>query len=101
MPKTLDTLTNEEFDQLVEQHIDQAAQWDGTLPLDTILETWATIEHRKQPPVVRIRLVEGQIVLETPPESPLSVQGSSTLILEDGSELNLEFEPELVEAVRV
>lgn len=41
MAKTLDALTNEEFDQLVEQHIDQAAEWDGALPLDTILATWA------------------------------------------------------------
>jgi hypothetical protein len=44
----------------------KAAQWDGALPLDTILETWAAIEHRKQLAMVRVRLVEEQIVLETP-----------------------------------
>jgi hypothetical protein len=39
MSQTLDDLTNEAFDQLIAQHIEQAAQWDGALPLDTILET--------------------------------------------------------------
>ena len=55
MPQTLDDLTNEEFDHLIAQHIEQAAQWDGALPLDTILETWAAIERRKQPALVRVR----------------------------------------------
>ncbi len=50
MPQTLDDLTNEEFDQLIEQYIERSAEWDGALPLDTMLETWAEIERRKQPP---------------------------------------------------
>jgi len=58
IPPTED-LTNEEFDQLIDQYIKRAAQWDGTLPLDTILETWAEIERRKEPLLVRVRLIDG------------------------------------------
>ena len=98
MTKTLTDLTNAEFDHLIERHIEQMAQWDGTLPLDTLLQTWAEIERRKPPLLVRVRLIAGQIVLETPPESPLSVRDAHTLILEDGNELTLEFEDALLAA---
>jgi hypothetical protein len=98
MPQTLDDLTNEEFDRLIDRSIEQFAQWDGTLPLDTMLETWAEIERRKQPLVVRVRLVGDRISLEAPPESPLTVRGPRTLVLEDGRELTLEFEELLLQA---
>lgn len=98
MPQTLEDLTNEEFDQLIDQYIERSVQWDGTLPLDTILETWAEIERRKQSLLVRVRLIDGQITLETPPESPLVVRKPHTLVLEDGSELTLEFEESLLES---
>ena len=39
MPETLGDLTSEEFDQLIDQHIERSAQWDGALPLNTMLET--------------------------------------------------------------
>jgi len=96
---TIDDLTNEEFDRLIDQYIEQSAQWDGALPLDTMLETWAEIERREQPFLVRVRLIDGQIVLETPPESPLIVREPHSLVLEDGSELILEFEGALLQAV--
>ena len=98
MPQTLDDLTNEEFDRLIDRSIEQFAQWDGTLPLDTMLETWAEIESRKQPLVVRVRLVGDRISLEAPPESTLTVRGPRTLVLEDGRELTLEFEELLLKA---
>lgn len=44
MPQTLDDLTSEEFDQLIERYIERSAEWDGVLPLDTMLETWAEME---------------------------------------------------------
>ena len=98
MPQTLDDLTNDEFEQLIDQYIERSAQWDGTLPLDSMLETWAEIERRKEPLLVRVRLIDGQITLETPPESPLVVRKPHTLVLEDGSELTLEFEESLLES---
>jgi hypothetical protein len=98
MPQTLDDLTNEEFDHLIDQYIEQSVQWDGTLPLDTMLETWAEIERRKQPLLVRVRLVGDRISLEAPPESPLTVRGPRTLVLEDGRELTMEFERSLLQA---
>jgi len=97
MPQTLDDLTDEEFNRLIDRSIEQSAQWDGTLPLDTMLETWAEIERRKQPLLVRVRLVGDRISLEAPPESPLTVRGSRTLVLEDGRELTLEFEESLLQ----
>jgi hypothetical protein len=92
MSQMFHDLANEEFDQLIDQYIGRSAQWDGTLPLDTVLETWNEIEHRKEPLRVRVRLIDGQFVLDAPPESPLVVREPHTLVLEDGSELTLEFE---------
>ena len=98
MPQTLDDLTNEEFDHLIDQYIEQSVQWEGTLPLDTMLETWAEIERRKQPLLVRVRLVGDRISLEAQPESPLTVRGPRTMVLEDGRELTMEFERSLLQA---
>jgi hypothetical protein len=98
MPQMLHDLTNEEFDQLIAQYVERSAQWDGSLPLDTLLETWTEIEHRKEPLRVRVRLIDGQFILTTPPESPLVVREPHTLVLEDGSELTLEFEELSLEA---
>lgn len=92
MPETLHDLADDEFDQLIDQYIEQSAKWDGTLPLGTILETWNEIEQRKEPLRVRVRLVGGEFVVDTPPESPIVVRGPHTLVLENGSELTLEFE---------
>jgi hypothetical protein len=92
MSQMLPDLTDEEFDQLIDQYIERSAQWDGALPLDTMLETWNEIEHRKESLRVRVRFVDGQFVLNTPPESPIVVRKPHTLVLEDGSELILEFE---------
>ena len=97
MPQALDDLTNEEFDQLIDRYIERSAEWDGALPLDMMLETWAEVERRKQPFLVRVCLIDGQITLKTPPESPLTVQEPHTLVLEDGSELTLEFEESLLQ----
>ncbi len=71
----LDDLTNDEFEQLIDRYIERSAQWDGTLPLDSMLETWAEIERRKEPLLVRVRLIDGQIALETPPETTHSGVG--------------------------
>ncbi len=97
MPQTLDDLTEEDFNRLIDRSIDQLAQWDGTLPLDTMLETWTEIERRKQPLFVRVRLVGDRVSLEAPPESPLTVRGPRTPVLEDGRELTLEFEGALLQ----
>ena len=97
MPQILDDLTNEEFDQLIERYIERSAEWDGALPLDTMLETGAAMERSKQPLLGRVCLIEGRIALETPPASPLTVREPHTLVLEDGSELTLEFEESLLE----
>ncbi|MBN1874935.1 MAG: hypothetical protein JXA33_11950 [Anaerolineae bacterium] len=95
MNKTLDTLSDAEFEAMIEQHITQSAQWEGDLPLDTLLETWEEIERRKAPLRVQVRLIDGVLTLETPLESPLAVRAPDTLVLEDGSELVVEFEPSL------
>jgi len=42
--------------------------------------------------------VGDRISLEAPPESPLTVRGPRTLVLEDGRELTLEFEELLLQA---
>jgi hypothetical protein len=63
-----------------------------------MLETWIEIERRKQLLLVRVRMVGDRIALETPPESPLTVRGPRTLVLEDGRELTLEFEESLLQA---
>lgn len=97
MPQTFDDLTDDEFNRLMDRSIEQFAQWDGTLPLDTMLETWTEIERRKQPLLVRVRFVGDVISLEAPPESPLTVRGPRTLVLEDGRELTLEFEGALLQ----
>ncbi len=84
--RTIDNIPEEEFEQIVDQFIKQAAAWDGALPADTFFDAWGALANEDAPLEVEAVIVNNELVLETPPESPLTARGSR-IWLEDGREL--------------
>ena len=84
--RTFENIPAEEFEQIVDRFIEQAAAWDGTLPAETFFEAWDLLTGEETPLEVQAVIVGSELVLETPPESPLTAQGSH-IRLEDGREL--------------
>ncbi len=84
--RTIDNIPTEEFEQIVDQFIERAAAWDGTLPADVFFDAWNTLADEDTPLEVDAVIVGNELVLETPPESPLTARGSR-ICLEDGREL--------------
>ena len=85
-PRTIDNIPGKEFEQIVDQFIEQAAAWDGALPVDVFFDTWNALENEDAALEVDAVIVDNELVLETPPESPLTARGSR-IWLEDGREL--------------
>ena len=90
--RTIENIPAEEFEQIVDRFIEQAAAWDGTLPAETFFEAWDALTDEETPLEVQAVIVGNELVLETPPESPLTTQGSR-IRLEDGRELVIRLRP--------
>jgi hypothetical protein len=84
--RTIENIPAEEFEQIVNRFIEQAAAWDGALPAETFFETWDVLTDEETPLEVQAVIVGDELLLETPPESPLTARGSR-IRLEDGREL--------------
>lgn len=90
--KTLEEMPVAGYEAAIEQFIEEAAQWDGSLPVKTFLEAWETIEQRRTVLKIKAQVVHDRLVLRAPSESPLVVQ-DNRIQLEDGREVVIELVP--------
>jgi len=92
--ETIESISTEEWEQLVGEFIEREAEGFNELPADTFFEAWATIEEMKPAPVpVQIRVRAGRIFsLVTPPDAGLKAE-ENRLQLEDGRVLVFTLEP--------
>ena len=81
--KTLEEMPVAEYEAVVERFIEEAARWDGSLPVETFFEAWAVIESRKRTVEVQAQIEHDHLVLTAPPDSPLTVK-DNRIWLEDG-----------------
>ncbi len=88
--RTIEMLSADEFERVVEQFIEKAAAWDGVLPAETFFAAWEELAEDAPPLEVQAMFVGNELVLETAPESPLTVRGNR-IRLEDGRELVIRF----------
>ena len=49
----IDTISQQEFDEAIEQYISWASEWDGALPADVFFDVWADLQHRERPVELR------------------------------------------------
>ena len=84
--RTIENIPAGEFEQIVDRFIEQAAAWDGALPIEDFFEAWEALAAEDTPLEVQAVIVDNELLLETPPESPLTARGSH-ILLEDGKEL--------------
>jgi len=88
---TIDTISQQEFDEAIEQYISWASEWDGALPADVFFGVWADLRHRERPVELHARVVEGRLQLTPMPGSPVRVR-DNRIRLEDGRELVIKLE---------
>ena len=88
---TIDTISQQEFDEAIEQYISWASEWNGALPADVFFGLWADLQRRERPVELRARIVEGRLQLSSMPGSPVRVQ-DNRICLEDGRELVIQLE---------
>ena len=84
--RTIENIPAEEFEQVVDRFIEQAAAWDGALSVEDFFKAWDVLASEDTPLEVQAVIVDDELLLETPPESPLTARGSR-ILLEDGREL--------------
>lgn len=88
---SIDTISQQEFNEAIEQYISWASEWDGALPADVFFGVWADLQHRERPLELRARIVEGRLQLTPMPGSPVQVR-DNRICLEDGRELVIQLE---------
>ncbi len=91
--ETIESISAEEWEQLVDEFIEREAEGFDELPANTFFEAWAAIE--KMEPVlvpVQIRVRDGQVSLIAPPDIGLQAE-ENQLRLEDGRVLVFTLEP--------
>ena len=81
--RTIETLPAEEFEQIVDQFIEKAAEWNGALPAETFFAAWEELAQDAPPLEIQATLIGDELVLEAAPESPLTARGNR-IRLEDG-----------------
>lgn len=91
--ETTENISTEEWEQLVDEFIEQETEGFDELPVDTFFEAWTAIEEMEPAPVpVQVRVQEGQVSLVTPPDAGLKAE-KNRLWLEDGRVLVFTLEP--------
>ncbi len=70
---TANTIAPDEFEAVIQTHINWAADWDGNLPVDEFFGLWAGLLEERQTLALTARIVGGELKLTAPPESPLVV----------------------------
>jgi hypothetical protein len=88
---TIDTISQQEFDEAIEQYISWASEWDGALPADVFFGIWADFQRREKRIELHARIVEGRLQLAPAPGSPIRVR-DNRIYLEDGRELVIQLE---------
>jgi len=88
---TIDTISQQEFEEAIEQYIGWAAEWDGALPADVFFGIWADFQRQESPVELHARIVEGHLQLVSTPGSPVRVQ-DNRIWLEGGRELVIQLE---------
>ena len=88
---TIDTISQQEFDEAIEQYISWASEWDGALPADVFFGIWADFQQREKPVELRARIVDGHLQLAPMPGSQIQAR-DNRIYLEDGRELVIQLE---------
>jgi hypothetical protein len=88
---TLDTLSQSEFGDLIEQYVHWASEWDGALPADVFFGVWADLQPEERQVELYARIVEGHLQFTATPSSLLRVR-DNRIYLEDGRELVIQLE---------
>ena len=82
---TILNIPHDEFEQAVDRWIEWESAWNGALPSDVFFDVWAALEQ--SPPLeVEARLVDGELILSAPSDSPITVQ-KNRIRLQNGQEL--------------
>jgi hypothetical protein len=89
---TVDSLSQEAFDEAIETYIRWAAEWDGALPADTFFGVWADLQREKKPLSLKARVVKGRLELTAPLDSKVKVTNNH-IYLENGLTLVIDLEP--------
>lgn len=84
--KTLEKMPLGEYETVIERFIEEAARWDGSLPVETFFDAWAALESRKDQVEVQAEVKGDRLVLAASPDSSLRVQGNR-IWLQDGRQV--------------
>lgn len=84
--KDLESIPLDEYETVIERFIEEAAQWDGSLPVETFLDTWAMLEGQKEHIEIQAQVAGDHLVLAAPPDSALRAQ-DNRIWLQDGRQV--------------
>lgn len=84
--KTLEKMPLGEYETVIERFIEEAARWDGSLPVETFFDAWATLESRQEQVEIQAQVKGDRLVLAAPPDSSLRVQ-DNRIWLQDGRQV--------------
>lgn len=90
--KTLEEMPVARYEAAIERFIEEAAHWDGSLPVETFFEAWEAIDRRRTTLEIQAQVVRDRLVLMAPSESPLVVR-DNRIQLEDGREVVITLVP--------
>jgi len=62
--RTIETLSADEFERVVEQYIEKAATWDGALPVETFFAAWEALAEDAPPLEVQATFVGNELVFK-------------------------------------
>jgi hypothetical protein len=88
--KTIEAISDQEWEQALAAHLDWGRGWHGDLPADVFFGVWASLAREAKPLIVKVQLGASRLTVTVPPGSPLAVS-DNRILLEDGRELLLEF----------
>ena len=84
--KTLEKMPLGEYETVIERFIEEAARWDGSLPVETFFDAWATLENRQEQVEIQAQIKGDRLVLVAPPDSSLRVQ-DNRIWFQDGRQV--------------
>jgi len=69
--KTLEQLTDEEFETVIENFIEQEAEGTDEMEVSTFFQSWDEIERNRVKPTIEVEgnIVEGRLVLSLPQQA--------------------------------
>jgi hypothetical protein len=87
----LDTISQSEFEDSIQEYTRWASEWDGALPADVFFGIWADLQTKDRRVELHARVVEGHIKFTATSLGPLRTQ-DNRIYLEDGRELVIQLE---------